>query len=263
MPAVVISQLYGGGGNSGATFKNDFVELFNRGHTSVDLNGWTIQYAAATSTATWQVTNLSGVMLAPGQYYLVQEAAGAGGTASLPPPDASGNINLSATAGKVALVSNATALSGACPSGAAVVDKVGYGAAANCSEASPAPAPSNTTSLLRRADGCTDSDRNSFDFTTASPAPRNTLSSLKPCGVSPNSSRVLRLWLPILDAPLAFVSERLRVVVMSGEEGRTKTRALQTRHGSQTRRGLLTLRGLLTPRRAAVTFLDTAFIDTS
>src|SRR5204863_6052271 len=26
---IVISQIYGGGGNSGATFKNDFVELYN------------------------------------------------------------------------------------------------------------------------------------------------------------------------------------------------------------------------------------------
>ncbi len=28
---VVISQVYGGGGNSGATLKNDFIELFNAG----------------------------------------------------------------------------------------------------------------------------------------------------------------------------------------------------------------------------------------
>src|SRR5215213_2411048 len=29
--SIVISQVYGGGGNSGATYQNDFVELFNRG----------------------------------------------------------------------------------------------------------------------------------------------------------------------------------------------------------------------------------------
>ena len=28
---VVISQIYGGGGNAGASLKNDFIELFNRG----------------------------------------------------------------------------------------------------------------------------------------------------------------------------------------------------------------------------------------
>jgi hypothetical protein len=29
-PDIVISQVYGGGGNSGATLKNDFIELYNR-----------------------------------------------------------------------------------------------------------------------------------------------------------------------------------------------------------------------------------------
>ena len=33
---LVISQVYGGGGNAGATYKNDFVEVFNRGTTSVN-----------------------------------------------------------------------------------------------------------------------------------------------------------------------------------------------------------------------------------
>ena len=100
---VVISQVYGGGGNSGSTFKNDFVELFNRGATTVSLNGWSVQYASATGT-TWQVTNLTNVSIAPGQYYLVQEAQGTGGTVNLPTPDATGTIAMSATAGKVALV---------------------------------------------------------------------------------------------------------------------------------------------------------------
>src|SRR2546421_4005442 len=109
---VVISQFYGGGGNSGATLKNDFIELFNRDGATVDLAGWSVQYASAAGTS-WQVTNLTGVML-PGQYYLVREAAGAAGTDDLPPPDASGNIAMSATAGKVALVGSPTSLSGSC-----------------------------------------------------------------------------------------------------------------------------------------------------
>ncbi len=44
---VVISQVYGGGGNSGATFKNDFIELFNRGSAPVDVAGWSVQYASS------------------------------------------------------------------------------------------------------------------------------------------------------------------------------------------------------------------------
>ncbi len=43
-------------------------------------------------------------IIEPGQYYLVQEAAGAGGTVNLPTPDAIGTIAMSGTAGKVALV---------------------------------------------------------------------------------------------------------------------------------------------------------------
>ncbi len=111
--AIVISQIYGGGGNSGASLRNDFVELFNRGAESVDLTGWTVQYASARGSS-WDRTALSGV-LAPGQYYLVQEARGSGGTQGLPAPDASGSIALSATSGKVALVSSDLRLTGSSP----------------------------------------------------------------------------------------------------------------------------------------------------
>src|SRR5918999_3730527 len=73
-PDVVISQLYGGGGNNGATLRNDFIELFNRGSQPVSVTGWSVQYASS-GGSTWQVTPLTGT-IAPGAYYLVQEAAG-------------------------------------------------------------------------------------------------------------------------------------------------------------------------------------------
>src|ERR1700686_4257382 len=72
---VVISQVYGGGGNSGATYKNDFIEVFNRGSAAVNLAGWSVQYASSSGTS-WQVTSLTGTIGA-GQYYLIQEAQGA------------------------------------------------------------------------------------------------------------------------------------------------------------------------------------------
>src|SRR5215470_8572585 len=123
---VVISQVYGGGGNAGATLKNDFIEIFNAGSATVSLSGWSVQYASAAGT-TWQVTALSGT-LAPGQYFLIQESQGAGGTTALPTPNATGNIAMSATAGKVALVNSTTVLSGGCPvGGPTVIDFVGYG----------------------------------------------------------------------------------------------------------------------------------------
>ncbi len=75
---IVISQVYGGGGNSGAPYTNDFIGLFNRGQTPVSLNGWSVQYASATGTGAWTATNLTNVTLQPGQYYLIQEAGGYG-----------------------------------------------------------------------------------------------------------------------------------------------------------------------------------------
>lgn len=169
-PDVVISQVYGGGGNAGATYKNDFIELYNRGSAPVSLSGWSVQYASSTGSS-WQVTTLSG-SIQPGGYYLVQESQGAGGTTNLPTPDATGTIAMSATAAKVALVHATTALSGTCPT-ANVVDLVGFGAA-NCFEGSgPVAALTNTTAALRANGGATDTDSNAADFATGAPNPRN------------------------------------------------------------------------------------------
>jgi len=168
----VISEVYGGGGNSGATYTNDFVELYNRTANTINLAGWSVQYAAATGTS-WQVTPLTG-SIGPGKYYLVQEAAGAGGTTPLPTPEATGSIAMGATAGKVALVQNSTVLTGSCPTGLPISDFVGYGTTANCFEGSgPTPAPSNTTSVLRLGNGATDTDNNAADFVAGAPDPHN------------------------------------------------------------------------------------------
>jgi hypothetical protein len=189
-PDIVISQVYGGGGNSGATLRNDFIELFNRGPSAVSVTGWSVQYGSSAGT-TWQVTAISGT-IQPGQYYLVQEAAGAGGTTDLPTPDATGAIAMSATAGKVALVTNTTALpcGSSCATDANVRDFVGYGTTANNFEgAGPTPAPSNTAAVLRASNGCTDTDNNAADFAAGAPNPRNS-STVSPCGAPTNPSGV-------------------------------------------------------------------------
>ncbi len=177
---VVISQVYGGGGNSGATLTHDFIELFNRGTSTVSLAGWSVQYLSAAGNGAWAVTPLSG-SIAPGAYYLVQEAAGTGGTAPLPSPDASGSIALAAGAGKVALLQTAAASNGACPAASITADLVGYGAA-NCDEgAGPATALSNTTAALRKRGGCFDSNNNNVDFSVAQPTPRNSATPPRSC----------------------------------------------------------------------------------
>ncbi|MEL1262807.1 lamin tail domain-containing protein [Pseudoxanthomonas putridarboris] len=170
---VVISQIYGGGGNAGATLKNDFIELRNNGSAPVSLDGWSVQYASSAGSS-WSRTNLAG-SIAPGGFYLIQQAQGAGGTIDLPPPDATGTIAMAATAGKVALVNTTTALTGTCPlAETIVVDFVGFGSAANCFEgAAPTATLSNTTAALRHGDGSVDTDNNNADFAIGAPNPRN------------------------------------------------------------------------------------------
>jgi len=172
VPIVVISQVYGGGGNSGATYKNDFIELYNRGTATADLSTYAVQYTSAAGS-TWSETTLSGT-LAAGHYYLIQEAAGTGGTVNLPTPQAVGSISMSATAGKVALTKTTTLLTVDNPLGNGnVVDFIGYGTADCWEGAGAAAAPSNTTADLRAGSGGTDSNNNNTDFATGSPNPRN------------------------------------------------------------------------------------------
>jgi uncharacterized repeat protein (TIGR01451 family) len=188
-PDVVISQVYGGGGQTGAPYKNDFVELFNRGTTTVSLAGWSVQYASATGTGNFSnnpVVSLAG-SLAPGQYFLVQLASGGGNGVVLPAADATGTINMGSTGGKVVLVTSTTGLdcngsSTPCtPEQMALIkDLVGWGGANFYEGSGAAPATSVTTAILRGNGGYTDTDNNSADFIASTPDPRNTSSPLNP-----------------------------------------------------------------------------------
>jgi hypothetical protein len=170
---VRISQIYGGGGNGGATYTHDFVELHNPGPAAVKVDGWSFQYASATGK-TWLVTPLTGT-IGVGEYYLIQQAQGNGGTVALSAPDATGETAMSASSGKVALVQGIEPLSGSCPSGAAIIDFVGYGSA-NCFEGgAPAPRPSNARALHRIGADGQDTDDNREDFVTSAPNPRQLL----------------------------------------------------------------------------------------
>lgn len=181
---LVISQVYGGGGNSGSTYRNDYIEIFNAGTTTMSLAGFAVQYNSAAGTGTWQTTPLTG-SIEPGRYYLVQEAVGAGGTTALPTPDATGVIPLSATAGKVALTSTIVALAGAAPTSTAIVDLVGFGTATFYEGSAPASGLSNTLADFRNGAGCADTDSNSVDFTAAAPAPRNGATTAITCSNTP------------------------------------------------------------------------------
>lgn len=168
---LVISEVYGGGGNNGATYTNDFVELYNLSDAAVDLSGWKVQYYSASGTSPASTTTLSG-SLAPGTSYLIQMSAGAGGTTPLPTPDATGSAFMSATSGRVDLMNGDT-----------LVDRLGYGSATTF-EGAAAPGTSNTTSVSRTSP-CTDTDVNSADFSEGAPTPRNSAAGAQECTPTP------------------------------------------------------------------------------
>jgi DNA/RNA endonuclease G (NUC1) len=177
---VVISQIYGGGGNAGATYQNDYVELYNpTSSTTFNLNGWSVQYAAAAGSGWSSGTVPLAGPIAPGEYYLIKLGTNGAVGLALPPANVEGTtVNMAAASGKIALVNNSQGLTGAvatCPlDDPNLVDFVGYGSA-NCQEGSAtAPAGSNTTAILRNGNGATDTNQNGSDFTAGAPNPRRT-----------------------------------------------------------------------------------------
>ena len=190
-PDVLVSQVFGGGGNAAASFTNDYVELFNRGAATVDVTGWSVQYATAAGSS-WQATALTG-SIRPGHYYLVQLASAAAVGAPLPTPDATGTTNLAVSGGKIALVRDATPLTcgaapGTCAGSALVQDLVGYGPASDFEGSAPAPALSSSTAAVRAGGGCVDTDSSSADFLAVAPTPRTSASAANACASTPTPS---------------------------------------------------------------------------
>lgn len=184
---MVVSQVFGGGGNAGAPYNADFVELFNRSSSAVDVSGWSVQYATAAGTS-WSATPLAGT-IQPGGYYLVKLAEGTAGS-PLPAPDATGSTNVSSSSGKIALVRDVAALTcgaaaGSCSANALVEDLVGFGTAGDFEGAGAAPTLDSTTAAIRGSGGCADSDVNSADFAEGAPSPRNSASAVQPCAAQP------------------------------------------------------------------------------
>jgi predicted extracellular nuclease len=208
---LVISQAYGGGGNNGATLTHDFVEIFNRGVLPVNLEGYSLQYAAA-GGSNWSKTDLPNFILAPGQYYLVQQAQGAGGTQALPNPDLVTvvDVNQLAMSGsnfKLVLANTTTLITSV--TDPAVVDLLGVGSA-NGFEGTVAPMLSNTTAAIRNLGGCTDTNNNAADFTIAEPTPRNSSSAFNNCALGTNQSAIAGLQVypnPVLNGNLFVTSD--------------------------------------------------------
>ncbi len=170
---LVISEAYGGGGNAGAVYKNDFIELFNPTDAPISVAGMSVQYRSNNGAGAGAVTLLTGSVPAHG-YYLVQEAAGAGAQPLLPTPDATGTIAMSGTAFQVWLANSTTALTPPGGNNSATPNIIDFlGVSANAFEGATAPGVANATSSARVPDPGEDSNDNSVDFATGAPTPKN------------------------------------------------------------------------------------------
>jgi predicted extracellular nuclease len=172
---IVISQVYGAGGNSGAVYKKDYVELFNRSGSPASLKGLYLHYHSATGTGSSAYSALPDVTLAPGEYFLITAAGGTVGADLADGDHTATNLNFSGTAGRVSLSTQGSAIAPAVLN-SSIIEMVGFGGAnvfetgttAAPNGTGPAPAASTTNSVQRKEAGCVDTDNNAADFVAAS-----------------------------------------------------------------------------------------------
>ena len=187
------SQIYTRGGEPGATFQNDFIELFNRGNVDVDIRGWTLNISNFSGTPPNIQISSTGIKLfpaisiiKPGGHMLLK--FGGNGINGQPITISDINLNpfpISDTGGQIVLVAKDKTLPfGYCPAApdltGVVVDYVGYGSAI-CYEGAVTLAPPPDMALWRVGGGCTDNNDNLSDFSFATPNPRTRQDGLTPC----------------------------------------------------------------------------------
>jgi hypothetical protein len=201
-PDLVVSQLYTRGGEPGATYQKDFIELFNRGPQPVNMNNYSLHMSTTTGPIPTGITisfaSSGALVVQPGRYLLIGLKGEGTAGQPLPTPDfdlsilpAPVPISLNSTTGLVVLVRPDGSFQG-CPNlqSTGVADFVGYGATSVCYEGpgGPAPAPAlPTESAMRLFGGCTDNNINAFDFNLGPVNPRNSAS---PAGLCPITNGV-------------------------------------------------------------------------
>ena len=132
-PRVLINEVYGGGGNSGATRPATSSSCTTAPVPPVDLAGWSVQYARGHRRHLGDHP-ADRHRSRPAATYLVGEAAGAGGTTVTPTVDVAGThrderYGRQGRAGQ--LHARRCRCAAACSTADAVVDFVGYGTAAS------------------------------------------------------------------------------------------------------------------------------------
>ncbi len=186
---IVISMVFGGGGNTGAIFNADFVEIHSRACGPINLSGWSLQYTSAGANNSFdgaRQVNLTGT-INPGEYRLIQTQRIAEGAAGLPiptadilafpenasdtplPPQTANGFSMANDAGRLALCRTVDPIGFNCTA-STIVDLVGYGATASCYEGvAPTATTSNVLAAIRKNGGCQDSNQGFNDFEVVFP----------------------------------------------------------------------------------------------
>ncbi|MCL2626154.1 MAG: lamin tail domain-containing protein, partial [Cystobacterineae bacterium] len=195
--ALVISQFYAAGGNSGAVYNQKYVELHNRGTTPIVLDEtWALQYAAAGATQEFysgiSLVRLEGTLEAGGYFLVYLRTQQSNGVPLGVDADQQTQVfEPSMTGGKLALVKTGSLLTGsACPtlSNPDVADFLLYGnAACPGGGEDKVASPSRVEAMARKDAGCMNTGSNGADFelvnlSNGANLPRNTQSPVaSPC----------------------------------------------------------------------------------
>ena len=168
---LVISEVYGAGGNAGAVYNADFVEILNPTGSSVDLLGKYVSYRSSTGSAGGSPVALKGSLPAGGRFLVRMSSTS--GSAPAVPADlvASPAVSMAAGGGQVFLTDNAQAVTatGQMAGRDHVVDMVGLDGATSYEGTGSGPTATATSSAQRS--GGTDTDDNAADFSLAAPSP--------------------------------------------------------------------------------------------
>ena len=180
---LVISQIYTAGGNSNATYITKYVELYNPTSSSISINGWALTYVSQAAGVITDII-LGNAIIPSGSYYLI--AGQTGTTGSVLPITADQTFSLlspSQSDGSLVLHNSTTSLTG--PSDTTIVDILGWGnITSGYKEGTTHTTGTNTNSLFRKNNGCTDTNDNNSDFISAIASPRNSSSPANICGGS-------------------------------------------------------------------------------
>ncbi len=159
----MIYEIYGGGGNSGATYNSDYVVLYNSTPVDILLDGWLLQYASSNGLFTSEKSTPLAKTLPAKGYFLIEQGGKGFIGGDLPMIDRIGSINanLAADKGKVALVHSLVVVNS--EDANLFDDFVAYSGG------------SNIKSVYRKNITCLDTDNYVVDFGTHAPAPKNSL----------------------------------------------------------------------------------------